>query len=63
MDFEPEIFVLHAGANDLSLNELPKEICEAMLTLVESLQIENDKIIIFRTVCRADSFREKVKLK
>ena len=60
MDFEPEIFVLHAGTNDLSLNEIPKEICEATLTLVKSLQIENNKIFIFRTVCRAEI---KVKLK
>ena len=33
-DLEPDIFVLHVGANDISLNKLPKEICEDILTLL-----------------------------
>ena len=58
-DFKPEIFVLQVGTNDLPLNKSPKEISEDIVTLAESIKTENNKIIL-STVCRADSFREKL---
>ena len=58
-DFKTEIFVLHVATNDLSLNKSPKEISEDIVTLAESMKVEN-KVIISSIVYRADSFREKV---
>ena len=54
-EFNPEIFVLHVGTNDLPLNKSPQDI----VTLAESMKIETNKIVS-GIVCRADSFREKV---
>ena len=51
---------MHVGANDLPLNKSPKEISEDIVTLVESMKTENNKIIISNIVCRADGFKEKV---
>ena len=59
-DFKAEIFILHFGTNDLPLNKSPKEISEDIVTLVESMKTENNKIIVSTIVCRADSYREKV---
>ena len=59
-DFKPEIFVLHVRTNDLHSNKSPKEISEDIVTLVELMKIENNKIIVSSIVCRVDSFREKV---
>ena len=59
-DFKPEIFILHVGTNDLSLNKSLKEISEDIVTLAESMKTENNKIIVSSIVCPADSFREKV---
>ena len=57
---KPEIFVLQVGTNGLPLNKSPREISEDIVTLAESMKIENNKIIVSNIVYRADSFREKV---
>ena len=59
-DFKPEIFILHVGTNDLPLNKSPKEISEDVVTLVESMKTENNKIIVSSIACCANIFREKV---
>ena len=59
-DFKPEIFVLQVGTNDLPLNKSPKEISEDIVTLVETMEIENNKIIVSSIVCCPDSSREKI---
>ena len=51
---------MNIGTNDLLLNKLRKEISEDIVTLAESIETENKKIIISSIVCHADSFKEKV---
>ena len=46
---------MHVGTNDLPLNKSLKEISEGIVT-----QKTENKIIISRIVCRADSFKAKV---
>ena len=59
-DLKPDIFVVHVETNDLLLNKSPKEISEDIIILAESMKTENNKIIVSRIVCYADSFREIV---
>ena len=59
-DFRPEIFIQHVGTNDLPLNKSPKEISEDKVTLADSMNTENNKIIVSSIVYLTDSFREKV---
>ena len=59
-DLKPDIFVVHVETNDLPLNKSPKEISEDIIILAESMKKENNKIIVSRIVCYADSFREIV---
>ena len=59
-NFKPKIFILHGGTNDLPSNKSPKEISEDKVTRAESMETENNKIIVSSIVCRADKFREKV---
>lgn len=58
-DSKPEIFVFHVGTNDLFLIKSPQVISEDIVTLVESIKTENNKIIISGIVCCAYSFKEK----
>ena len=57
---KPEIFVLHVATNDLRLSKSPKKISEDIVTLVESMKTDNNKIIVSSVVCRKNKFREKV---
>ena len=59
-DLKPDIFVVHVETNDLPLNKSPKEISEDIIILAESMKTENNKIIVSRIVCYADSFKEIV---
>ena len=59
-DFKPELFILHVGTNDLPLNKSPKKISEDIVTMVESMKTENNKIIASSIDCHAERFREKV---
>ena len=60
-DFNQEFLLLRVGTNDLPLNKSPKEISEDIVTLAESMKTEINKITVSSIVCRADSFREKVR--
>ena len=44
-DFKLETFVLHVGTNDFPLNTSQKRISEDIVTLVELMKTENNKII------------------
>ena len=40
-DFDPAIYILHVGTNDLALNDVPEEITEYIVNTAASLKTEN----------------------
>ena len=48
-DFDPGIYILHAGTNDLTLNDTPEEITEHIVNIATSLKTENNAVVISNT--------------
>ena len=57
-DFDPGIYMLHVGTNDLTLNNTPEEITE-IVNIATSLKTENNTVVISNIVPRGDSKKEK----
>ena len=45
-DFDPGIYILHVGTNDLTLNDTPEEITEHIVNIATSLKTENNTVVI-----------------
>ena len=60
-DFDPGIYILHDGTNDLTLNDTPKEITEHIVNIATSSKAENNTVVISNIVPRGDSKKEKAK--
>ena len=58
-EFDPGIYILHVGTNDLTLNDTPKEITEHIVNIAPSLKTENNTVEISNIVQRGDSKKEK----
>ena len=58
-DFDPGIYILHVGTNDLTLNDTPKEITEHIVNIAPSLKTENNTVEISNIVPRGDSKKGK----
>ena len=58
-EFDPGIYILHVGTNDLTLNDTPKEITEHIVNIAPSLKTENNTVEISNIVPRGDSKKEK----
>ena len=58
-DFDPGIYILHVGTNDLTLNDTPEEITEHIVNIATSLKTENNTVVISNIVPRGDSKKEK----
>ena len=59
-DFDPGIYILHVGTNDLTLNDTHEGITEHIVNITTSLKTENDTAVISIIVPRGDSKTEAV---
>ena len=58
-DFNPFIYVLHVGTNDLTLSDTPEQIAEHIFDIVNSLKTESNTVIVSNIVPRGDKNKEK----
>ena len=58
-DFNPDLYILHVGTNDLSLDDTPEVILSRIIDTAKSLMTEKNKIIISNIVPRGDKCKEK----
>ena len=59
-DFNPDVYLLHVGTNDLSSKKSPGQISLDILNLADSLKLENNNIIVSSIVPRDDQNKKKV---
>ena len=58
-DFNPNLYILHVGTNDLSLDEMPKVISSGIIDTAKSLMTQINKMVISNIVARGDKCKEK----
>ena len=59
-DFNPDLYILHAGTNDLSSEESNTEIAGNIMKVAEMLKPDHNSVAISTIVPHADNFKEKV---
>ena len=60
-DFDPSLYLLHVGTNDLLLEDTPEAISKRIIATAESLKKEHDEVAISDIVARGDDLKEKGK--
>ena len=58
-DFNPDVYLLHVGTNDLSTNKSPEQISMDILNLANSLKLDNNTVIVSSIVPRDDGNKKK----
>ena len=58
-DFNPDLYILHVGTNDLSLNDKPEVIPSHIIDTAISMVTEKTKIIVSKIFPRSDKYKEK----
>ena len=58
-DFDPGLFIIHVGTNDLPLNKTSNEIAEEIVNLAESVKKTSSNILISDIVTREDGYKTK----
>ena len=58
-DFDPDLYIFHAGTNDFSLNKLDAEIAAGIISVAESLKSTHSNVAVSAIVPRADNLKEK----
>ena len=58
-DFNPGLFIIHVGTNDLPLNKTSNEIAEEIVNLAESVKKPSSSIVISDIVTREDGYKTK----
>ena len=53
-DFNPDVYLLHVGTNDLSSNKSPEQTSLDILNLANSLKLDNNTVIVSGIVPRDD---------
>ena len=53
-DFNPDVYLLHVGTNDLFPNKSPEQISMDILNLANSLRLDNNTVIVSSIVLRDD---------
>ena len=61
-NFDPSLYILHFGTNNLSLEDTPYAISKQITATAESLYKEHDEVAISNIVSRGDDLGRKVKL-
>ena len=59
--FDPSLYLLHVGTNDLLLEDTPEAISKRIIATAESLKKEHDEVAISDIVARGDDLKEKGK--
>ena len=59
-DFNPGLFIIHVGTNDLPLNKTSNEIAEEIVNLAESVKKNSSNIVISDTVTCEDGYKTKM---
>ena len=62
-DFDPSLYILYVGTNDLSLEDIPEAISKRIIATVESLKKEPNEVAISNIVASGDDLEEKGKTK
>ena len=60
-DFDPSLYILHVGTNDISLEDTPEAISKRIIATAESLKKEHNEVAISNIVARGDDLKEKGK--
>ena len=58
-DFNPDVYLLHVGTNDLSSNKSPEQKSLDILNLANSLKLDNNTIIVSSIVPRDDENKKR----
>ena len=58
-DFNPDLYIIHVGTNDLSLDDTPEVISSRIIDTAKSLMTEKNKVVISNIVPRGDKYKEK----
>ena len=59
-DFDPDLYIFHAGTNDLSLDKPDAEISTDIINVAESLQSTHTNVAVSAIVPHADNFFKKL---
>ena len=59
-DFNPDVYLLHVGTNDLSTNKSPEQISLDILNLANSLKLDNNTVIVSSIVPHDGENKKKV---
>ena len=60
-DFNPNIFILHVGTNNLSTNDSPEMVADKIVETAESIKKEDNNVVLSAIVPRGDKINEKAK--
>ena len=58
-DFNPDLYIIHVGTNDLSLDDTPEVISSRIIGTAKSVMTEKNKVVISNIVPRGDKYKEK----
>ena len=58
-DFNPNIFILHVGTNNLPTNDSPEMIADKIDETAESIKKEDNNVVLLAIVPRGDKLNEK----
>ena len=58
-DFNPDLYLLHVRANDLSSNKSPEQISLDILNLDNSLKLDNNTVIVLSIAPRSSIIQNK----
>ena len=61
-DFNQDLYILHVGTNDLSLDVMPEVISSCIIDTAKSLMTEKNKLIISNSVSRRGQYIQKGKI-
>ena len=57
--YNPYVFILHTGSNDLRSTKSPNEISDEIVKLALDIKTDKNEVIISSIVCRGDELNEK----
>ena len=59
-DFNPNIFILHVGTNNLSTNDSPEMIADKIVESAELIKTDDNNVVLSAIVRRGDKLNKKV---
>lgn len=59
--YNPDLFILHTGSNDLRKNKSPREIADGIVNLATKIKTSNNDVIVSGIIERCDDLNSKAK--